>query len=268
MSGDESLVQMLCLAVAAFTWLPWLWEAVICARLCGRFRDRWTLYADPLICAAVLYAVLRLYSSFDVRDSPIYILFYSVMGAAWVGLAARFFLPWFGLSSRDDVVERKNPAAAHAIGGALLGVTLCFAGGNIGNGPGWWVVVFSAALSTAAFFLLWALLDRFTGLLDSVTIDRDRASGIRLAGYFIGSGVILGRAVAGDWVSAEATVADFAKLAWPVLLLWLAAVLLERSFRPTKETPLPSPLTHGLAPLCAYVALAFFFLAQAEWPPS
>jgi hypothetical protein len=265
MSSDESLVQMICLAIAAFTWLPWLWEGVACARLGGRFQDRWPLYAYPVLCAAVLTAVLRLYASSDVRDSSVYILFYFAMGMAWLGLAARYFLPYFGLSSRDDVVERKNPAAAHAIGGALLGVTLCFAGGNIGNGPGWWVVVFSAALSTAAFFVLWALLDRFTGLADAVTVERDPASGLRLAGYFLGSGLILGRAVAGDWVSVNATVADFGKLAWPVLLLWLAAVLLERTFRPTKETPLPSPVTHGLAPLGAYVALAFFFLAQAGW---
>lgn len=265
MSGDEFVVLMVCLALIALTWLPWLWEAAACARLGSRFVDRWLLYVDPLICAAILYAVLRLYSSFDVRDSPLYILFYGVMGMAWVGVMARYGLPYFGLSSRDDVVERKNPAAAHAIGGALLGVTLCFAGGNIGNGPGWWVVVFSAALSTGAFLLLWALLDRFTHLADAVTVERDPASGIRLAGYFIGSGVILGRAVAGDWESAYGTVVDFGKLAWPVLLLWLAAVLLERTFRPTKESPLPSILTHGLAPMGAYVALAFFFLAQAGW---
>jgi hypothetical protein len=263
MSGDESVVQIICLAFVAFTWLPWLWEAVACARLGGRLQDRWTLYADPLICAAAIYAVLRLYSSTDVRDSTIYTLFYLAMGMAWVGLAARYFLPYFGLSSRDDVVERKNPAAAHAIGGALLGITFCFAGGNIGNGPGWWVVVFSAALSTAAFFVLWTLLDRFTGLADAVTVERDPASGIRLAGYFVGSGMILGRSVAGDWVNMRETVIDFGKVAWPVLLLWLAAVLLERTFRPTKENPAPSPLTHGLAPLCAYVALALFFLAQA-----
>jgi uncharacterized membrane protein YjfL (UPF0719 family) len=265
MSADESFVQMICWAIAAFTWLPWLWESVACARLCSGFQHRWSLYAYPLVCVAVLAAVLRLYASSDVRESSTYILFYLAMGMAWVGLSARYFLPYFGLSSRDDVVERRNPAAAHALGGALLGLTLCFAGGNIGNGPGWWVVVFSAALSTVSFFILWALLDRFTGLADAVTVERDPASGIRLAGYFLGSGLILGRAVAGDWVSANDTVADFGKLAWPVLLLWLAAVLLERTFRPTKEIPLPSPLTHGLAPLGAYVALAFFFLAQAGW---
>jgi len=163
------------------------------------------------------------------------------------------------------VIERANPAAAYAIGGALLGITLCFAGGNIGDGPGWWVVVFSAALSTLAFFILWALLHRFTGLADAVTIDRDPASGLRLAGYFIGSGLILGRSVAGDWVSMQATVVDFVSTAWPVVLLWVAAVLMERTFRPTQERPFPSPVAYGLAPLAAYVALGAFFVTQAGW---
>lgn len=262
MSEDEVFVFIGCTVVSLFTWLPWVWHAAFTARRCSRFGDRWGLFVFPLLCAAVLAAVLRLYSSSDVRTDPVYIGFYLVMGAAWVGLVSRF-LGLFGLSARDDVIERANHAAAYAIGGALLGITLCFAGGNIGNGPGWWVVVFSAALSTLAFFLLWALLHRFTGLADTVTIDRDPASGLRLAGWFIGAGLILGRSVAGDWVSMQATVVDFARTAWPVLLLFAAAVLLERTFRPTRERPLPSPLVYGLAPLAAYVALAAFFVEQA-----
>jgi hypothetical protein len=265
MSGDEIVVLIVCTVLAALTWGKWLYEAAVCARLGSKLRDRWVLWVDPLLCLAVLAAGLRRLASRDVRDDPIYLGFYLMMGAAWVGLAARYLLPFFGLSSRDDVVERGNPAAAHAIGGALLGLTLCFAGGNFGDGPGWWVVVFSAALSTGAFFLLWALLDRFTGLADAVTVDRDPASGIRLTGWFLGSGMILGRAVAGDWVSARDTVIDFARLAWPVLLLWLAAAILERTFRPTQERPLPSPVTNGFAPLAIYVALAAFFVSQAGW---
>lgn len=34
--------------------------------------------------------------------------------------------------------------AAYAIVGALAGITFSFARANVGNGPGWWVVVFSA----------------------------------------------------------------------------------------------------------------------------
>jgi uncharacterized membrane protein YjfL (UPF0719 family) len=262
MSGDEVLVFIACTFVSLFTWIPWLWQAAFCARRCSRTGDRWGLFVFPLLGAALLAAVLRLFSSWDVQSSPVYTAFYLVMGAAWVGFACRF-LALFGLSARDDVIERGNPAATFAIGGALLGLTLCFAGGNIGDGPGWWVVVFSAALSTLAFFLLWALLHRYTGLADAVTIDRDPASGLRLAGYFIGSGLILGRAVAGDWASMTATVVDFVATGWPVALLWAAAVLLERTFQPTRERPFPSPVSHGLAPLAAYVGLAAFFVAQA-----
>ena len=71
--------------------------------------------------------------------------------------------------------------------------------------------------------------------------------------------------MAGDWVSMQATVVDFVWTAWPVVLLWAAAVLMERTFRPTQERPLPPPLTYGLAPLAAYVALGAFFAAQAGW---
>ena len=54
-------------------------------------------------------------------------------------------------------------------------------------------------------------------------------------------------------------------MAWPVLLLWAAAVLMERTFQPTRERPFPSPVAYGLAPLAAYVALGAFFAAQAGW---
>lgn len=265
MSDDEWVALVVCVSFAVLTWVPWLFNLVFCARRASRPRDRWTLYVYPLLCLAVLAAVLRRYASSDVRDSPLYLAFYLTMGAGVIGLAARHFLDGFGLSPRDDVIERGNRAAGHAIGGALLGITLCFAGANAGDGPGWWVVVFSGALSTVSFFVLWAVVDRLTRLADAVTVDRDPASGFRLAGYFLGAGLILGRAVAGDWVSATDTVADFGRLAWPVLLLAAAVVLLEPAFRPTPERPRPSMTAYGLAPGAAFVALAAFFVAQAGW---
>lgn len=264
MSDDEVPIMFVSVAVGAILWIHWLWQTAVPARRCSRFQHRWPLLLYPALCAAALWVVLRRFSSFDVRDDMAYLSFYMAMGAAWVGLGARL-LPAVGLSARDDVIERANGAAAQAIGGALLGLTFCFAGGNIGDGPGWWVVVFSALLSTAAFFLLWVLLDRFTHLADTVTIDRDPAAGLRLAGYFAGSGLILGRAVAGDWVSVAATVSDFARFGWPVLLLWGLAVLLERSLRPRPERHTSPVLTHGLGPLVLYLGLAAFFTAKAGW---
>jgi uncharacterized membrane protein YjfL (UPF0719 family) len=263
MSGDEAIALFMSLGFAALAWVAWLVVVLAAARRCWT-RARVPLLVVPPLCAALLFAILRRYSSEDVRDAPEYLLLYTAMGMAWLGIAA-WLLTQIGLSFRDDVVERGNPAAAWAISGALAGVTLCYAGGNIGNGPGWWVVVFCAALATAVLLLLWLLLDQATRIADTVTIDRDPAAGLRLAGFFVAVGLVLGRAVAGDWTSAESTVLDFGLLAWPALGIWGAAALLEPQLRPTPERLRPPVVEYGVLPAGLYLGLAAAALAWAGW---
>jgi hypothetical protein len=201
-----------------------------------------------------------------VRDAPRYIALYLLLGLAWVGLST-MFMPLLGISLRDDVVERRNRTAAGVLAGAALGVTFCYAGGNIGNGPGWWVVVFSAALATGALFLLWYLLDAYAHISDTIGIDRDAAAGMRMAAWLIATGIVLGRAVAGDWVSAAETVKDFVVLGWPALGLLGAGVIIERLFRPTAQEPAGSFIMRGVLPAVAYIGLAFAWV-NALWPPA
>jgi uncharacterized membrane protein YjfL (UPF0719 family) len=263
MSDDETIALFVSLSFAALAWVPWL---VI---VLGAAWRRWTparvpLLIVPPLCAALLFAILQRYASEDVRNAPEYLLLYTGMGIGWLGIAG-WVLTQIGLSFRDDVVERGNSAAAWAISGALAGVTFCYAGGNIGNGPGWWVVVFCAALATAVLVLLWLFLDQVTQIADTVTIDRDSAAGLRLAGFFVAVGVVLGRAVAGDWTSAESTMLDFGRLAWPALGIWGAAALLEPRLRPTPERLRPSVVEYGVLPAGLYLGLAAAALAWAGW---
>ncbi|MFN7138845.1 MAG: hypothetical protein ACK4UN_05870 [Limisphaerales bacterium] len=136
MSPDETFVLLASVAITAVLWIKWYWEILATARLSSRFPDRFPLVILPVICAGFLFFVLKQYASHDVRDDGTYLLFYMAMGAAWLG-TTRSTWRFLGLSARDDVVERKNRAAAYAICGMLIGNTLCFAGGNIGDGPGW-----------------------------------------------------------------------------------------------------------------------------------
>ena len=253
MSGDEVFILLASAIVALVSWGAWYIAPV---RIQGvRRRPRaWRLVRlAPLVAAALLWLFLRNAASFDVRDDPRYLTFYLVLGAAWVGVWIRW-LAIAGISTRDDVVERSNGSAALAVTGALLGITLTYAGGNVGNGPGWWVVMFSAALATVTLFGAWMLLEAATGVSDVVTVDRDPSAGFRLGGFLIACGVILGRGVAGDWVSAEATVRDFAAAAWPVIV----AAVVERVARPTPETPRPSFVAYGFIPAVLYVAGAVY----------
>jgi uncharacterized membrane protein YjfL (UPF0719 family) len=257
MSGDEALVLIVCGGLAAFLWFVWYRDVLAVARRSSGAPGRLWLALAPLGAALLLYLlylVLRRLSASDVRADPIYLFFYLLMGAAWVGIGARA-LSFFGLGARDDVIERGNRAAATAIAGAILGITLCFAGGNIGDGPGWWVVVFCAILSTGTLLLLWTFLDRLAGIADAVTVDRDPASGVRAAGFFLGAGLILGRAVAGDWEGGGPALFDFVLNGWPVAVLLGLAALLERLLRPSPEALEPPALSHGALPALLYLGL-------------
>jgi hypothetical protein len=153
-----------------------------------------------------------------------------------------------------------------AVIGALLGVTLCYAGGNIGDGPGWWVVLFSAGLATSVLLAAWMALTQLTPVADSVTIDRDPAAGIRLGAFLASCGLILGRAVAGDWRSAAGTVVDFSTCLPYVLLTVIAATFVERLARPTPHTPHAPFVASGILPSLLYLIIAIGAVAIMGWP--
>lgn len=219
-----------------------------------------------MVLVAFLVVVLTRAASEDVRQAPQYLFMYSVLGLAWLKLA-ELWLAYVGISARDDAIERGNVAAAEAVTGALVGVTLCYAGGNIGNGPGWWVVVFSAALATATLAAAWLILDRLTGVNDVVTIDRDRAAGVRLGAFLIACGLLLGRGVAGNWVSVDYTVVDLARFLPAVGFLLLVAVLVERVARPTPQRPRTPVAGFGVGAAIVYVGVAAAYVGSVGWLP-
>jgi hypothetical protein len=246
MSEDEVFALMVCGFVSLPVWLIWYASALrLHGLVCDRGIRRMLLWMPP-VCLLVLGLILKLFASFDVRDSLTYMFFYVVFGAAWVG----FFvvLPIWGVSVRDDALERRNRAAAITVAGMMLGVTLAFAGGNIGDGPGWWVVLFASGLATLALLVLWWMLNQFSSTGEHVTVDRDMASGWRAAGYLVGCGMVTGRAAAGDWVSAGATLNEFASGAWFGVVLLIGAALMDRLMRPSPSVPNPSVLTCGVLP--------------------
>ncbi len=103
---------------------------------------------------------------------------------------------------------------------------------------------------------LWAMVEFATEMAESICVDRDLAAGVRLGGFLIAIGLILGRAVAGDWVSTQATLGDFLRQGWPALMLVPAAVTAERRARPTPQTPAQPVLWRGLLVSLLYVGFA------------
>lgn len=269
MDDSETTIFIICAIIALILVIGWYYRLLSVPDFISPLNTRMPLVVVPVVCALILTFILKTLASSDVRDSLIYIIFYAVIGLTVLFIADLLF-PFFGISLRDDVVERRNGAASTALTGALIGVTLCYAGGNIGEGPGWWVVVISAGLALIGLFGVWFILEAVTQITETITIDRDRAAGLRLAGCLVAAGLILGRAVAGDWVSLNATIVDFVRFGWPVLILVVIAVIVELLSRPTVERPVPPIAAFGVVPAAAYIAgaaVVLLYLSQIAATP-
>lgn len=251
MSGDEVFASMASVALACGMWVRWTYRVLRPHEMLGARSSRLSLLWGPVVSALLLWAVLGTLAASDVRDDARYLMMYEFMGAAWVGLATLLF-PLLGLDPFVDGVERRNGRAAAAASGAVIGLTLAFAGSNIGDGPGWWVVVASAILSTGGFFAAWWLCNVASRITEVVTIDRSPAAAVRLAVLLIVAGMILGRAVAGNWVDMSATIVDFIARVWPALALPVLEFLFRPVTLPRATNPEPSMAIAGLGPALVY----------------
>lgn len=228
---DTEIVTLIASAFLTLkSWSSWYADLVSVNRLRLPLYQRLAMCGAPVISLGLVLVALKGLAATDVRNSPFYVAFYVLIAAAWVGGATLIF-PFIGISARDDVLERANAASVWAVVGALIGISCCFVGGNIGNGPGVGAVLFSSVLSSVLFFALWFVLDRVTCISDAITIDRTMGAGIRLAGFLVALGLLSGWSVAGDWVSVLATIKDFVLFSWPAATLSAIAVVIELTFR-------------------------------------
>jgi uncharacterized membrane protein YjfL (UPF0719 family) len=208
--------------------------------------------AASLIMTAV---ALHLWGAAEIRASAGEVFFLTFFEAVWLLVATKLF-PWLGLSFRDDAVERGNVAALVALCGAVMAVAIIYAGGSLGEGPSFMNNFFSAAVGTAGLFALWILLEFGAKVSRCIAEERDPASGLRLGGLLLGIGLVLGRAAAGNWYSAAATIQGVIHDGWSAAVLWGIALLVESFARPSRRRPFPAWQSFGLLPAFLYLALA------------
>jgi len=253
------ILFVLGLFFAVVLWIPTYNAVLQVHSLRSGNKHRIAIALLPLLCLLFIAIVLLKRASPDVRSDSNWIVLYLAGGTAWLQLGL-FLLSFLGVSPRDDVLERKNPAAAWVVYGTLIATTFCYSGANIGRGPGPEVVLFSAILSSACLLMLWFCLERISGLADRITIERDEGAGIRAGGWMVGVGIILGSAVAGDWNSYRATLWDLARYGWVSLILLLAGVLVEIAFNPASRRE-RIPKGPSVAVALAYILTASSYVA-------
>jgi uncharacterized membrane protein YjfL (UPF0719 family) len=265
LDGDEVFALVVSLAIAAVGAVRWYADLFRVTSFASPRGHRMILGFFPLLCIALVYGVLVCCSAHEVREDAIYDVLFLAGAGAWLGVAG-VGLQLIGICPRDDAIETRNSAAVMAICGTWLGATLCYAGANIGEGATIWMTFVPAAAATGALLVLLLLLELFSAVSESITLDRDCASALRLAGFLVAAGLILGRSVAGDFHSWNETSHDFLVQGWPALPALAATVVLHRLLRPTPLRPEGPILSAGLAPAAAMIMIAVIDLLMLGLP--
>jgi uncharacterized membrane protein YjfL (UPF0719 family) len=255
--GDDEVFFMVVAGIIAFIGVILWYSRLMRASVFKRRPPFLTLlFVTPGICFAILYFILITWADpGEVVPDWRYILLFLLGGGMWLTIF-NAAMPLLGPSVKLDVQMQHNPAASLVAAGGMLGVMLAYAFSNIGDGPTIWTTLIPAFLATLTLMLLWFMLETISRVADAVTIDRDVASGLRLGAFLIATGLILGRAMAGDFVSYAGTVEDFVKQGWPAVLLCVLAAVMQRMFQPSPRMPKPPVVSYGLVPALVYLAFA------------
>jgi len=189
----------------------------------------------PVFFLVLIFFILKFLASFDVVNSVFFIVFYIVLGYAWMYGSFMLMTLCFDIYWTDDSVYLNNKAALAAVTGEFFSAAFIYAGANAGDGPGWWCVIFAGLLGLAAWIILGGIIHFCTGVFERITVDRDFGCGIRFMVYLLVSGAVLGYACSGDWTSFKMTVVEFA-VGWPVLPLTVIYILIELFYRQKENT--------------------------------
>jgi len=249
----EFVAAIVAIAFGAGIWLLWLRRLyAVRPLLVGRGRS-WWMPAALVAFTLINFAVLRTIAAGDVRNAPQYIAFYLVLGLAVSGIVL-LGLSLFGIRPAD-ISQRHNRAAAIFAFLALNGSAFAYAGGNVGDGPGFHVVLFCTILSVGALFAIQGLHAALAHTSYRILVERDVCTGLRAGCMLVACGICLGRAVAGTWISLDLTLADFLRNGWPAVVLCAADVGVAwttRSLEPNRNLPLHAAF--GIAEIAAAVA--------------
>jgi hypothetical protein len=214
---SELIAMLASIVVGCIVWGRWLVRVMGVDPLVARPGGTWAVPSAIGSFTIINFVVLRTLAASDVRSRPAYVLFYLGLGLG-VSAVALKGIGLFGVRPAD-ISQRGNLAAATFVLLATIAAAFAYAGANIGEGPGFHVVLFCTVLSYGALLAIMSLHAAFGHTAYHVLVEHDIGTALRAGGMLIACGICLGRAVAGDWTGSQAAVADFVRHGWPAAAL-------------------------------------------------
>ena len=164
----------------------------------------------------VLLGTLSYNVLWDIRN----VLIYGCLGIVLLTGAAlgtcRIFL---GMAMQEQLAAH-NVAAAIVVAGVYIATSLTYSGGLVGEGGGFWIMLLFFLLGQVALLGITYAFRRLTSYDDVQEIASGNvAAALALAGLLIAVGLIVRRAIAGDYLGFLPSLGSF------LLALLLAVVL-------------------------------------------
>lgn len=266
MSEIETLLFLLCGVLTTIFIVNWY------RYLFGIFKPKRKLINDyilgllPFVLFIIIYYTLRNLASFDVVNDTLFIIFYIFFGFTWIYLFNKLIFLFYDISWIDDIITNGNYAVLSAYVGALLGITLIYAGANIGDGPGFWCVMVAGGIGAILWFTLALLINKFTGIIERIVISRDLGSGIRFGGFLLSTGIILARGSGGDWFNFWQTIIDFSDI-WIIIPFAVLYLLIELYYKNKYEKEnIPTNVTTSCLWLIFYIILSIYLILYVVPP--
>lgn len=192
------------------------------------------LYLLPIGIIGFYYVVLRYAASWDVIDSLRYVLFYLILGIAWIrGALAGALLLW-SFSYEDDALSSTNQAAMILMSSVVFSSALLYISANTGDGPGWWTIAFSGGIGILIWLILGTIVSSFCAMTERIVMDWRSCVAWRFGAYLFSMALILTIPCSGDWISFSSAISDFIR-AWPVIPLTVIVLGLEMMLKKAEE---------------------------------
>lgn len=226
----ESLIFLISIIVTPIFLVRWYYKVL---KVWPRENKKGII--NLLIITPIILLIMFIYTTTsiaasDVVSDPYYIFYYILLGFLFIAVVTFLLSLALGISWIDDALNNGNIAATLFLVSSLLGLGLIYSGSNIGEGPGWWTVVFASGLGVIAFFLIMKILEKTTNVITKITHDRNIWLSVRISFLVIGISLILAKASSGNWTSFEHTVIEFF-IFWPALVLLLIGIVFENIFK-------------------------------------
>jgi len=252
--GGELLVALVSGVIAAIYWWTWIGVALRTTLLVRPGTRIIALLTSLFASAAIVLATLLTLADPVVREDVGYIILFMAIAALTLTVTTAM-AALLGASAINDAIRQPNPVAACVVAGIWLGTAICVSGSNVGRGDTIGTTLGPLVMAVATLLVLWGAFGITTRATYLAIAGRDWGTGLRLFALPIAWGLILGRAVAGDWESTPRTLYDFVVDGWPAGALFGAALLVETFLRPSRGQP-KSPIGTSLLIAIVYLTVA------------